>query len=416
MHKHYDTAVIGGGPAGMMAAALAAANGAETVLLEKNETPGRKLLITGKGRCNITNADEDTQRFIQCFGKKGKFLYSALHRFGVADTIRFFNKRGLATKVERGNRVFPVSDRASDVLALLQRFMKENGVRVFYKTAITKIEKEGNRVTGIHMAPNDTVLRADNYIICTGGSSYPGTGSTGDGFKWAQELGHTVVPPKPALVPLTVKEKWVKELQGLSLKNVCIRILKDEKKQTEAFGEALFTHNGVSGPIILDMSKDIGNLLKKGTTHLEIDFKPALDHAKLDQRLQRDFKEFNNKLFKNSLDKLLPKKLIPVMISLSEIDPQKKVNAITKPERKKLIHLLKSFRLTIRSLVGFEKAVVTSGGVSLKEINPRTMRSTILENLLFAGEILDLDGPTGGYNLQVCWSTAYVAGTECAVD
>ncbi|MCP4220419.1 MAG: NAD(P)/FAD-dependent oxidoreductase [bacterium] len=406
MKYDYDVAVIGGGPAGLMAAGQAAARGARVLLLEKNDGPGKKLLITGKGRCNITNALSEPRELVQVFGKNGRFLLSALQLFGVDDTLAFFNKRGLKTKVERGNRVFPVSDRANDVLQLLLKFLKETGVTLKANAPVISFIRDGNRITGINA---HQFIKARNIILCTGGLSYPGTGSTGDGFKWAKEFGHTVIEPRPVLVPLKLKEKWVKQLQGLSLKNVSITVTQHEKKQADAFGEALFTHDGISGPIVLDLSKKVGDLLSKGTVTLAIDFKPALEYGQLDTRVQRDFLQFNNKVFKNSLDQLLPKTAIPVMIALSGIDPMKKTNLVTREERRKLVGLLKGLPVTVRSLCGFEKAVITGGGVALKEVDPKTMRSKLIENLFFTGELLDLDGPTGGYNLQVCWSTAFAA-------
>ncbi len=416
VYDYYHAAVIGGGPAGMMAAGRAAQCGAKTILIEKNYLPGRKLLITGKGRCNITNAQYDPHRFIEAFGKnkKGKFLYSSLHQFGVADTIRFFNERGLCTKVERGNRVFPESDKAADVLTVLLDFLKETGVTVITGSPVRRVVKSGTAVKEIVL--DRLVVSADKYILSTGGLSYPDTGSTGAGIEWAEELGQPIVPPQPALVPLKLKEKWVKELHGLDLRNVRIRVYQDNKKQEEAFGEACFTHDGMGGPIILDMSKKIGKLLEKAPVQLLIDLKPALEFNRFDARLQRDFRQFHNKMFKNSLDKLLPRAMIPVMINLSGIDPLKKANAVTREERKKLVHLFKELRVNVRSLLGINKALITSGGVSLKAVDPRTMRSTRINNLYFAGEILDLDGPTGGYNLQVCWSTGYVAGESAAVS
>jgi predicted Rossmann fold flavoprotein len=407
----FDAAVIGGGPAGMMAAGLAAQLGAKTVLVEKNALPGRKLLLTGKGRCNITHAEDEPARFIEAFGKdkKGKFLYPALNRFGPADTIRFFNERGLPTIKERGNRVFPKSGKAADVLKVLTEFLRETGVTVLTHSPVRKLLFSGTSIQGIDTG---RILTADNYILCTGGLSYPATGSTGEGLQWLEELGHTVVPPKPALVPLRLREKWVKELHGLDLKNVRVGVYGEDKKHLESFGEASFAGDSIGGPIVLDMSKRVGELLEKGRVRLHIDLKPALEYNRLDERLQRDFKIYHNKKFKNSLDKLLPKALIPVMVRLSGIDPLKKVNAVTREERKKLVHLFKDLPVNVRSLQGIEKAIITSGGVSLKEVDPRTMRSKRIDNLYFAGEILDLDGPTGGYNLQVCWSTGYIAGTS----
>lgn len=409
----YNTIVIGGGPAGMMAAGRASEQGTRVFLIEKNPTLGQKLLITGKGRCNFTNVDYDIKAFAEKFGKNGKFLYAALHKFGYEDTKRFFKKQGVKNKIERGGRVFPKSDQASDVLAALQHYLEIKNVAIKTNMKVKMFVVNNNKINKIILA-NGEELRADKYILCTGGKSYPSTGSSGDGYKWLAEMGHTIVPPRPSLTPIIVKEKWVKELEGLSLKNVDISIYQNNKKADSRFGEAIFTINGLSGPIILDMSKKIGELLEKGEAELRIDFKPALSFDVLDKRIQRDFQELSNKIFKNSLDSLLPKKIIPVILTLSGIDPLKKINSVTKEERKTLLHLLKEFKLNIASTDGFDNAIITTGGVALKEVDPQTMQSKIIENLYLAGEILDLDGPTGGFNLQECWSTGFVAGDNCS--
>ena len=444
MTNKFDIAVIGAGPAGMMAAGTAAQKGARVVLIEKNERLGRKLLITGKGRCNITNAETDPGRLIDTLGKKAKFLYPALHLFGVGEVIAFFNDRGLATRVERGNRVFPVSDRAGDVLGILLDYLKETGVTILTGVPVIGLEKTGRSITKIIIKEetgesgqrflrgsrgqffqkeppgrrrrdvSNINIKADKYILCTGGLSYPGTGSVGDGLRWLEKLGHTIIPPAPALVPVRIKEKWVAEVQDLTLKNVRITIYQDNKKQDERFGEAQFLKDGLGGPIVLDMSRHIGTLLGSGPVQLRIDLKPALEYKKLDNRVQRDFGEFHNKAFKNALDKLLPRKLIPVFLKLSGIEPSRQVNSITKEERKRLVHLFKELPLDVTGLFGFEKALITAGGVSLKEIDPRTMASRLFDNLYFAGEVIDLDGPTGGYNLQICWSSGYTAGKSAA--
>jgi predicted Rossmann fold flavoprotein len=409
----YDLAVIGAGPAGMMAALRAAECGANVVLLEKNSAPGAKLLMTGKERCNITNAETDVREFAAAFGKSGKFLLGALYNFGVTDTIDFFHDNNLPTKTERGGRVFPVSDKAKDVRDLLLRLIKQRGIKLMTGCRIDTVEHRDKSVTGI-VLDNDIEISADAYLITTGGLSYPKTGSTGDGYIWAKRMGHTVIKPEPALTPLVMKEPWIQDLEGLSLKNVRISVYQKNKKLDDRFGEALFTGFGLSGPIILDMSKSIGQILKNGMTHISIDFKPALEHDKLDKRLLRDIEEFSNKEIKNILPGLLPRKLIPIILEMWGIDPDKQGNSVTKDERKALRLLLKDFPMTVKNLLGFNKAVITTGGVSLKEIDPKTMRSKIIDNLYFAGEILDLDGPTGGYNLQVCWSTGYLAGESIA--
>jgi len=405
--KKYNLAIIGGGPAGMMAGIQASKNGAHVVLIEKNPYLGVKLLITGKGRCNITNAEEDLKKLIGVYGQNGKFLYSAINKLSNTDVINFFENGGVRTKVERGNRVFPVSDSSKDVLYILQKELKKNKVEVKLNSEVKEIINKDNSIQKI-ILKNGKEITADNYLITTGGKSYPGTGSTGDGYAWVKKLGHTVIDPCPALTPIIVKENTAKELEGLSLKNVEISIW-DKKKLGSEFGEALFTGNGLSGPIILNLSKVVE---KNGIKDLklQIDFKPALDFPTLDKRIQKDFAEIKNKQFKNSLDKLMPKKLIPVIMKLSGIEETRKVNEITKIERKTLVKLLKEFELTITGLVGFEKAIITSGGVDIKEIDPKTCKSKIINNLYLAGEVLDIDGPTGGYNLQVAWSTGYLVG------
>ncbi len=405
----YNLIVIGGGPSGMMAAGRAAENGAHVLLLEKNTTLGRKLLMTGKGRCNLTNAEFNVRSFVERFGKNGAFLFSPLNKFGVRDTINFFNKQGLATKVERGKRVFPQSDKSIDVLNTLLKYLKKNKVEVKTQAEVRSITCSKNLIENVVLADGEK-LKADNYAICTGGKSYPITGSDGKGYSWLRKIHHTIINPEPALTSVLLEEKWIKELEGLSLKNVLISLFQSGKKVDERFGEALFTARGMSGPIILDMSKHIGQLLKKGTVELIIDFKPALSFPVLDKRVRRDFEQFRNKLFKNSLDKLLPQSLIPVIIRLSGINPTKKVCEISKDERRKLIHLFKSFKLHVVRLNGFQKAIVTAGGVDLKEVDSRTMHSKIVQNLYLAGEVLNLDGPTGGFNLQSCWSTGFTLG------
>lgn len=411
-NNSFDIAVIGGGAAGMIAAGRAAELGAKVILIEKNETLGKKLLITGKGRCNFTHNEFDIRKFTEKFGRNGRFLYSALALFGVGEVIDFFESRSVKGRVEQGNRVFPEKGNAQDILNVLIKYLAEGKVNILLNSEITGFKQEKGKISQALL--RDSQISADKYIICAGGKSYPQTGSTGDGYRWAEQLGHTIIPPVPALNPVKTSEKWVKELQGLSLKNVSLKLFQNGKKQDERFGEMLFTHFGVSGPIVMDMSKNIGALLKKGPLKLFLDLKPALDFKKLDKRIQRDFQEFKGRMFKNSLIGLLPLSMIPVIIKLSGVAPNKQVDHLTREERNKVVHLLKELELTPTGLLGFKWSVVTSGGVTLKEVKPNTMCSKKVENLYFAGEILDLDGPSGGYNLQECWSTGYLAGENAA--
>jgi len=405
-----DVAVIGGGPAGIMAAARAGELGAKVLLIEKNKELGRKLLLTGKGRCNFTHAEFDNSSFVKNFGKAGNFLLPSLFNFGAKDIINFFEKKGVKAKIERGKRVFPESDSAKNVLDSLIHYLSENNVNIAAETSVIGFKKERNRIQKLITKKED--IFAKNFIICTGGKSYPETGSTGDGYSFCEKLGHKIITPEPGLVPIRIKEKWVKDLQGLSLKNVKINIFQNGKKQGDRFGEMLFTHFGISGPIVLDISKKAGELLKNGEVLVSLDLKPALDFSVLDQRIQRDFKKYNNKIFKNSLDDLLPKKLISQIIELSGINPKKTVNIISKEERKKLVNIFKNLKMTADSLIGFDQAIITTGGIDLKEIDRKTMKSKLIDNLFFAGEIINLHGPTGGYNLQLCWSTGRLAGEK----
>ena len=412
--------VIGGGPAGMMAAITASQNGDNVILIEKMKSLGRKLLITGKGRCNITSS-LPINEFIKNTPGNGKFLFSCYQSFTNEDIIKFLKEEGLEVKEERGNRIFPITDRSQDVLECFKRRLKKNNVEIHYNEEVKDIlykENEGEKIV-IGVKTNKERLIADKVILATGGKSYPLTGSTGDGYKLAEDLGHTIKDIKPSLVPLAIYEKdTCKELQGLSLRNVAIKIIDVEKNKTiyEDFGEMLFTHFGVSGPIILTASahlvryKNIEEKYKNRNIKLIIDFKPALSEQKLEARILRDFDELKNKQYKNSLDKLLPQKLIPVIIKESKIESTKKVNEITKEERRELVHLLKNFEIEVKSLRPIEEAIITSGGINIKEINPKTMESKIVKNLFFAGEIIDVDSYTGGFNLQIAYSTGYVAG------
>lgn len=403
--------VVGAGPAGMMAAGKAAERGHDVVLLEKNDRVGKKILISGKGRCNITN-NTDIEGLIENVPGNGNFLYSAFYTFSNTDLINFLNEYGLETKDERGGRVFPVSDRAKDVVDTLHKFLNNNRVKLMLKSVVQEIKTEGSRVAGV-ILKDGTEYPCDSVVLTTGGVSYPGTGSTGDGYRIARKLGHTVVDLKPSLVPLVVEEDWIKELQGLSLKNISVTLInKNGKKVYSDFGEMLFTHFGVSGPVILSGSRHILDLNYKDVK-LVIDLKPALSEEKLDDRIIRDFEKFSRKQFKNSLDELLPQKLIPVVIKLSGIAPEKYVNQITKEDRRNLVKLLKNFTLTIKASRSIDEAIVTAGGISTDEINPSTMESKLISGLYFAGEIIDVDGYTGGFNLTIAFSTGYLAGMSC---
>ncbi len=403
--------VIGAGAAGIMAAGKASELGNEVILIEKNDRIGKKLLISGKGRCNITN-NTDIDGLIDNTPGNGNFLYSAFYTFSNTDLIDFFEKYGLKTKVERGGRVFPVSDKAKDVVDSLERFISNTGVKLWLKSPVSEISIGSEGVNGV-ILKNGSKMQCDSVVLATGGASYPGTGSTGDGYKVAKRLGHTIVDLKPSLIPLVISEDWVKELQGLSLKNVSIFLInnKGQKIYTD-FGEMLFTHFGVSGPVILSSSRHILNYNYKDVS-LVIDLKPALTEEKLDERIQRDFEKYSRKQFKNSLDELLPQKLIPVIIKLSGVHPEKYVNQIKKEERRTLVKLMKNLTLTIIGSRPIEEAIVTAGGVTVNEINPSTMESKIVKGLYFAGEVIDLDAYTGGFNLTIAFSTGYLAGMNC---
>ena len=416
--------VIGGGPAGMMAAISASQNNNEVWLLEKNNKLGKKLLITGKGRCNITSS-LDMKNFISNVPGNGKFLYSAFDNYTNIDIINFLKKHGVNVKEERGNRIFPTSDKSVDVLSAFEKELKNKNIKIKFNAKVTDIETKDNEVKYVKYEEEgkQKSIEADKVILATGGKTYPQTGSTGDGYEMAKRLRHTITEIKPSLVPLTtsgVSLELCKEMQGLSLKNVSIKIMDTSKNKLiyEDFGEMLFTHFGISGPTILSASahliryKNIDSLLKEQKIKLIIDLKPALSLEKLDARVQRDFLDNKNKEFKNSLNNLLPQKLISPIIQLSEIDGNEKVNEITKEKRLRLVKLLKNFTIAITGFRPLEEGIVTSGGISIKEINPKTMESKLVKGLFFAGEIIDVDAYTGGFNLQIAYSTGYTAGSE----
>lgn len=405
--------VVGGGAAGMFAAIAAAKNGHQVTLYEKNEKLGKKIFITGKGRCNITNA-ADMEELFDAVVTNSKFLYSSFYGYTNQNVIDFFEDAGVPVKIERGNRVFPISDHSSDVIRALEREMKKVGVKVCLNTEVKSVEAEKGKFNKV-VLKDTTTQTADACIVATGGLSYRSTGSTGDGFRFAENVGHKVTQCFPSLVPMETKEPWICELQGLSLRNVEAKILDGKKELYKDFGEMLFTHFGVSGPLIISASSYVGkkfmdkNGQKKELT-LEIDLKPALTEEQLDQRVLRDFEENHNRQFKNAITKLFPTKLIPVMLELGGIDPEKKVNSIEKEERKQFVHLIKHFRMTLTGLRDYPEAIITKGGVHVKEIDPGTMESKLVKGLSFAGEVLDLDALTGGFNLQIAWSTGYAAG------
>ncbi len=412
--------VIGGGPAGMMAAITAKENKNDVLIIEKNNQLGKKLLITGKGRCNITSSLE-MEDFIKNTPGNGMFLYSAYQQYTNQDIIQFLKQQGLEVKEERGNRIFPVTDKSVDVLKCFTKRIKELDIDIKYNTKVVEIltEMVDGESTVIGVKTDRETINANKVILATGGKSYPLTGSTGDGYQLVEKLGHSITKIKPSLVPLEVYDKAeCKELQGLSLRNVEIKLIDIEKHKQiyEDFGEMVFTHFGVSGPTILSSSahlvryKNIDKLFHEKKIVLKIDLKPALDEKKLNDRILRDFEDAKKKQFKNSLDKLLPQKLIPVVIARSKINPNKKVNEITKKEREQLIKEIKDFEIIIKGFRPIEEAIITSGGVNIKEINPKTMESKKVKGLFFAGEIIDVDSYTGGFNLQIAYSTGYVAG------
>ncbi|WP_294383289.1 NAD(P)/FAD-dependent oxidoreductase [uncultured Clostridium sp.] len=398
--------VIGAGPAGIMAA-IHASKKHNVTILDGNDRIGKKLFITGKGRCNVTNS-KDISEFFDYIPGNPHFLYSALYSYTNEDTMNFFENVGIQLKVERGGRVFPMSDKSSDIIKGLSIGLKESNVQVKLNSKVTNIIYDANKIVGVEIN-NSTKLYGDYFIIATGGASYPLTGSRGEGQKFAKKLGHTIIELKPSLVPIELNESWLKDLMGLSLKNISLSILKNNKVLYKNQGEMLFTNYGISGPLVLSGSRYVKN---EGNYEASIDLKPALNESELDKRIQKDFLKYQNKEFKNALDDLLPKKLIPLIINLSNIPLDKKVNVITKEERKKLLHILKDLRVKIKGLRPIEEAIVTAGGVNTLEIDPSTMKSKIISNLSFAGEVIDVDAFTGGYNVQIALSTGYIAGNS----
>lgn len=405
--------IVGGGAAGMIAAVVAAEKGTKVILFEKNEKLGKKLFITGKGRCNLTNAC-DMESLFENIMTNSKFLYSAFYGFDNQETMRFFERIGCKLKIERGERVFPVSDHSSDVIAALNRQMIKYNVEIRLNTPVKKLLTKEEHIIGV-ATENGTKEYADAVVLATGGLSYPVTGSTGDGYRMAGEKGHSLKETSPSLVPLVISEEWCRSLQGLSLKNVNVSLKQNGKKAFyDGFGEMIFTHFGVSGPLILSASSYYVARKDRDNITLHLDLKPALNEEQLDKRILRDFEENKNKIFRNSLGALFPAKLIPIMIQLSEIDPEKKIHEITKEERIHFVRLIKNLEMTVTGAREYKEAIITKGGIPVKEVNPSTMESKLVKGLFFAGEILDIDALTGGFNLQIAWSTGNQAGISAA--
>lgn len=415
MHKNtetiWDVVVIGGGASGMMTAGRAGSLGKKVLLLEKNDELGKKLLITGGGRCNVTNAEENLRVLLSKFKDSDKFLFSAFSQFSNKDTLDFFNSRGMETKVEANNRVFPITNKAESVWNVLLEYLKTNNVTVQSNYTVVGIEADGSKITSVKLK-DKTIIRAKSFVLATGGKSHPETGSTGDGFKWLKELGHKVTEPTASLVPISVEDEWVKTLQGVSLENVKITVLQNEMKQEIKKGKILFTHFGLSGPTILNLSSEVGELLKYGDVFLSLDILPDLDYGQLNLKLQEIFKEKSNKKFKNTLDSLLPFAMVPIIVGLSGVYGDKPSHSITREERLHLVQVLKDLRVKVTGLLGEDRAIVTSGGVSLEEVDFKTMASKLFSNLYLTGDILNIDRPSGGYSLQLCWTTGFVAGSN----
>ncbi|MBU3203375.1 NAD(P)/FAD-dependent oxidoreductase [Clostridium algidicarnis] len=398
--------VIGAGPAGLMAALKASENNI-VYLIEANEKIGKKLYITGKGRCNVTNA-KDISDFFDYIPGNPEFLYSSLYTFNNLDVMNYLESLGVPLKVERGDRVFPASDKSSDIIAAFNKELIQKNIKIILNSKVKDFLYTNKSITSVVLQSGEEI-KADNFILCTGGVSYPQTGSSGDGYRFAKKLGHNIIKAKPSLVPIEIKEEWIKDLQGLSLKNVELSVIKNNKTIFKEFGEMIFTHYGISGPIVLTSSRYVNN---KESYKIKIDLKPSLDISTLDNRVQKDFIKYINKDFKNALIDLLPSKLIDVIIMLSGISPEKKVNTITRDERRSLVNLLKNIEVNVKGLRSIDEAIVTAGGIDTKEIDASTMKSKIIDNLYFAGEVIDVDAFTGGYNVQIALSTGYLAGSK----
>ncbi|MCR4323291.1 MAG: NAD(P)/FAD-dependent oxidoreductase [Candidatus Azambacteria bacterium] len=408
----WDVVVVGGGPAGMMAAGRAAEHGARVLLLEKNDTLGKKLLLTGGGRCNLTNAEFDTRKFLEKLKDDGKFLFSTFSQWDVSKTLEFFHTHGMETKIEDAQRVFPMSNRAQSVWDVLIEYMRAGGVTIMSNSPVRDLlvsRTPSPTITGVLLRTNKEVL-ARTIIIATGGSSHPETGSTGEGFTWLKKIGHVITEPTPSLVPVVIKDPWIKKLAGIALADAQISVFQNMVKQKTDRGKILFTHFGISGPVVLHMSKKIGELLKTGEVIVSIDVLPSLNQEQLDITLQNTFTEHSNKKIGNSLSTLIPAALVPIILAQCAIQPETVCNSITREERLRLISHLKNIPVHADKLLGMDKAIITSGGVSLTEIDPKTMRSRIFPNLYLVGDILNIDRPSGGYSLQLCWTTGFVAG------
>lgn len=411
---NWDVAVIGGGPAGMMAAGKAAERGLNVVLIEKNDTLGKKLLITGGGRCNVTNGELDDRKLLEKFKDGGKFLFSAFSQWSVKETLDFFHMNEMATKEEKEKRIFPLSNSSQSVWNVLVDYLKKSNVTILSNSVVTGILYEGNNVTGVKIKGGDTIF-AKNIILATGGISRPETGSTGDGYEWLKDLGHTVIMPEPSLVPISVKDEWVKRVAGVSLQDIKITVFQNNEKQEVKKGKVLFTHVGLSGPTILNMSKDVGELLKYGDVSISLDLLPTLDYGQLNLKLQELFKEHDKKKFKNCLSDLILSSIVPIVVEKSGISPDIACNSINRESRLSLVQLLKDLRMEVDSLLGTDKAIITSGGVSLDEVDFKTMSSRLFPNLYLVGDILNIDRPSGGYSLQLCWTTGFVAGNSIQI-
>lgn len=406
----FDVAVVGAGPAGMMAAGVAAESGAKVILIEKNKQLGKKLLLTGNGRCNITNAEFNLNELVKNYNN-GEFLFHVFSVFGPKEVIKFFSGLGIKTKIEIGKRVFPVNDDAEEVLEALNKYLAKNKVNILFDSEVVSVGHRGKKINKLIL--KDREITAKKYILCTGGKSYSLTGSDGLGYKLAEKLGHTIIKPLPALSPIRVKEKWVKNLQGISLRDVKISVFQKEKKQFSEEGEFLFTHFGISGPAALNISAKVGDLLEKGETKIYLDLLPLLNQEELGKKLEEILKRYPKKTVKNTLLNFVPERLAEALSDIAGVDKNKIANSISKLERGIIVRALKNLEVTAENILGFDEAKVTRGGISLKEIDHKTMKSRIIDNLFFAGEIINVDGKTGGFNLQMCWSTGYIAGESC---